>query len=88
MLRSSPDRYGIYEAKARLSELIERVAAGEEIVITRHGTPVARLVAPDADALDGQKALDALARLREIGREVGFDLTAEEIRAFIDEGRR
>jgi prevent-host-death family protein len=33
----------ISEIKARLSKYLERVKAGEEIVITRRGTPVARL---------------------------------------------
>lgn len=37
---------GVFEAKTRLSELLERVAAGEEITITRRGQPVARLVPP------------------------------------------
>ncbi len=40
---------GIAEAKARLSELIERAHKGEEIVIERHGKPVARL-SPEAPA--------------------------------------
>jgi prevent-host-death family protein len=35
---------GAYDAKTHFSELLERVAAGEQITITRHGTPVARLV--------------------------------------------
>ncbi len=35
----------IHEAKTHLSRLLERVAAGEEIVIARAGTPVARLTA-------------------------------------------
>jgi prevent-host-death family protein len=34
-----------YEAKAHLSRLIERAAAGEQIIIARAGKPVARLVA-------------------------------------------
>jgi prevent-host-death family protein len=34
----------VYQAKTRLSELIDRAAAGEEIVIARHGRPIARLV--------------------------------------------
>jgi prevent-host-death family protein len=34
----------IHEAKTHLSRLLQRVAAGEEIVISRAGTPVARLV--------------------------------------------
>lgn len=35
----------LVEAKARLSELLDKVAAGEEVVITRHGRPTARLAA-------------------------------------------
>jgi prevent-host-death family protein len=34
----------VYEAKTRLSKLLEQVEAGEEIIIARHGKPVARLV--------------------------------------------
>lgn len=36
--------FNLYEAKARLSELVERAAGGEEIVIAKHGTPRARLL--------------------------------------------
>jgi prevent-host-death family protein len=35
---------GMHEAKTQLSKLVERAEAGEEIVITRHGQPAARLV--------------------------------------------
>jgi len=35
---------GIHEAKTHLSRLLRRVAAGEEILIAKGGTPVARLV--------------------------------------------
>ena len=38
----------IYAAKTHLSRLIDQVNAGEEIVITRHGRPVARLVPAEA----------------------------------------
>ncbi len=34
----------VHEAKTHLSRLLRRVAAGEEVVITRAGTPVARLI--------------------------------------------
>jgi prevent-host-death family protein len=37
-------RIGMHEAKTQLSKLVERVEAGEEIVITRRGEPAARLV--------------------------------------------
>ena len=42
---------GVHEAKTSLSKLLRRVAAGEEITITRAGTPVARLVPVAAEAL-------------------------------------
>lgn len=38
----------VYEAKTQLSRLLDRAAKGEEIVITRHGRPIAKLVAADA----------------------------------------
>ena len=34
----------LYEAKTRLSHLVDRALRGEQVVITRHGRPVARLV--------------------------------------------
>lgn len=35
----------MHEAKTQLSKLVDRAEAGEDVVITRHGTPAARLVA-------------------------------------------
>ena len=40
----------IAEAKNRLPQLIRAVEAGEQVVITRHGTPVAQLNPPPAEA--------------------------------------
>lgn len=40
----------VYEAKTHLSRLIDKAAEGEEIVITRHGRPVAKLVSVTAPA--------------------------------------
>ena len=56
----------IYQAKTHLSRLIDRAAAGEEVIITRHGRPVAKLVpfAPKAkrrklDLMRGEIRMDA-----------------------------
>ena len=38
------EKVQLHEAKARLSELVDRAQAGEEVVISRHGRAVARLV--------------------------------------------
>lgn len=37
-------QYGVHEAKTHFSKLLEKVLAGEEVVITRSGEPVVRLV--------------------------------------------
>lgn len=40
----SPTRVGAFEAKTHLSELLQRVEAGERLIITKHGRDVAQLV--------------------------------------------
>lgn len=44
MSAESADQFNIHEAKTNLSRIIERVEHGEEIVISRAGTPVAKVV--------------------------------------------
>ena len=44
------ERVSVYAAKAHLSRLLDRAAAGEEIIITRHGKPVVKLVPAGAPA--------------------------------------
>jgi prevent-host-death family protein len=58
---------GAFEAKTKLSELLDRVEQGEEIVITRRGKPAARLVPPIGYANRDKEGID-LDRLREIAR--------------------
>ena len=53
---------GAFEAKTRLSELLERAYRGETIIITRHGRPVAKLV--PGGARDGERVAKAVERLR------------------------
>ncbi len=52
------------EAKAKFSDLIRRVEAGEEIVITRNGKPVARLSMPEPEVSRGEKARSMAGALR------------------------
>ena len=42
--RAVADTYNLYQAKTHLSDLVDRAAAGEEIVIAKAGKPLARLV--------------------------------------------
>lgn len=43
-MSTQPTTVGSYEAKTKLPELLERAASGEEITITRHDQPIAKLV--------------------------------------------
>lgn len=79
---------GACEAKAKLSELLDKVERGEQVVITRHGKPIARLV-PEGGH-DVAKALAAVEGLLAIGRELaarGVQVTQDDIRAMRDDGR-
>ena len=56
---------GLYEAKTKLSALLDRVQRGERFTITKHGAPMAELVPvarPDAEAT--QRAIDGLQQVR------------------------
>ena len=54
---------GLFEAKTKLSALVDRVEKGEEILITRHGQPVARLAPLHEDGVTRKlAALDSLVR--------------------------
>lgn len=55
---------GAFEAKNTLGTLLDRVERGEEIVITRHGKAVARLV-PNTRRIDQEQARTALERIRQ-----------------------
>lgn len=55
---------GAFEAKNKLSALLDRVEQGEEVTITRHGRPVARLV-PANREVDRAQIQEALQRMRD-----------------------
>lgn len=85
-------RVTAFEAKTRFGKLLERVAKGEEIVITRHDKPVARLVPEGVASLAESRA--AAAGLRELRQRIAarvgpkHRLTNKQIRSLINEGRR
>jgi prevent-host-death family protein len=62
---------GAFEAKNKLSALLDRVEQGEEIVITRHGRPVARLV-PNIGGIDRSQAEAAMQRMRHRAAQGGL----------------
>jgi prevent-host-death family protein len=75
---------GAYVAKTHFSELLERAVSGEEITITRHGVPVARLVPARKTATREQRraAIDSWIELSK-----GLSLGGLKIRDLINEGR-
>jgi prevent-host-death family protein len=80
-------RVGAFEAKNTLGALLDRVERGEEIVITRHGKPVARL-APCTTAVDHEGARAVLARIRARARAQGIaPIPWETLKADRDSGR-
>ena len=81
-----------FEAKTRFGELLERVRRGEEIVITRHEKPVARIVPEGPRNL--KQVRQAVAALNQLRRQIGgrarrrAKLSDAEVRSAIEEGRR
>jgi prevent-host-death family protein len=81
---------GAFEAKNTLGALLDRVEQGEEIVITRHGKPVANLVAHASRIDPARQAAvrETMARIRARASGSGMKLFDwETLKAERDEGR-
>ena len=78
------EKVGAYEAKTHLPKLLERVAEGYRITITKHGVPVAILQPYDPEkSVDVETVITQLRDFRENNRLDGLS-----IREMIEEGRR
>ena len=85
-------KIAVYEAKTRLSELLDAVEAGGEFLITRRGTPVARLIAAEPSPppflrqapSQHQRVNGAIKALAELRRGVSLDMP---LRQAIESGR-
>ena len=78
------DRIGASEARKHLSRLLDRVARGESLTITRYGEPVARLV---PIAAREKRAWEAIARMTERRKHIKLAPLAE-LMAMTHEGHR
>jgi len=74
----------LFEAKSKLSGLLDQVAVGEEFLITRHGKAVARL-APVRPAFDRAKARQSAKALLEASQ--GLSLVGISIKELVNAGR-
>jgi prevent-host-death family protein len=79
------ERIGIYDARARLSELVERVQAGEEVILTKRGEPVARLVAETPRG--SKRRASTIKRVRALSRRLNLKISRTELRKAISQGR-
>ncbi len=78
----------LFDAKNRLSALVDEVEAGQQITITRRGKPVAHLV-PVAPAHEvSRSAVEKLRALRNSIAQRGERFTRDELEALRNEGRR
>ena len=76
---------GAYEAKTHLSELLEKVEAGQEITITKHGAPVAKLVPAKKEA-SPEERVAAIERIQKLAS--ALSLGEFKVKDLISEGRR
>jgi prevent-host-death family protein len=81
-----------FEAKTRFGQLLERVVRGEEVIITRHDKPVARLIPEGRPRLESvREAISELRQLRErIAKRTSGKpkLTIDDLKSAVGEGRR
>lgn len=75
---------GAFEAKTHFSSLLEKVEKGEQIIITKHGHPVARLV--PAAKIDHEQVRQAIKGLKEFNKR--HSLGKLDWKKLRDQGRR
>ena len=81
------DSVSLFDAKNHLSALLDQVEDGKEVVITRRGKAIARLVPIATHAEKGRRAAEKLRALRQGISGRGEVFTMTELRAYRDEGR-
>ncbi len=74
----------VFEAKSKLSALLDRACSGEEVVITRHGTPIARLVPMNAPTAPARA--HAVRAVRALNKRLNID-AGVPLRKLVDAGR-
>ena len=78
----------LFDAKNRLSALVDEVEAGQEVTITRRGKPVARLFPVARQRELGWNAVEKLRALRQSIARRGETFTWDELKTYRDEGRQ
>ena len=76
-------KVGLFEAKQKLSELVERASRGERIGITRRGKLAAQIV-PAQEGVDIKEIFEGMERIRKRAKS----LRGVTVKDLIEEGRR
>lgn len=79
---------GCFEAKTNFNKIINNVIDGEEILVTKRGKPVAKII-PIEKSFNTEKVNNAFLRLHNLAKEMNlgkFDW--EEFKSYRDEGRK
>jgi prevent-host-death family protein len=77
-------KIGLFEAKQKLSELVERASGGERIGITRHGK-LSAVLAPVRSEVDLKEAFADIESIRRRAKPLAKGITTKDL---IEEGRR
>lgn len=76
---------GTFEAKTHFSQIIEKVENGEDFIITKRGTPVAKIIPYEEKKMTRKEAIEALREMRKLYRGVPGDFNVREA---IEDGRK
>ncbi|MBY0113531.1 MAG: type II toxin-antitoxin system prevent-host-death family antitoxin [Phycisphaerales bacterium] len=79
---------GAYDAKTHFAALLQRVAAGEELTITRNGEPIARMVPVRRSSAAEKKAAVAAIKKLAVGNKLRSGKSKLSVTDLIREGRR
>jgi prevent-host-death family protein len=77
---------GFYEARTHFSQLLDEVARGKKVLITRHGKPAALLLPPPAEGKKDVRQI--IAEFKAYSQRQGRTLGGLSARELIEEGRR
>ncbi len=79
---------GIFEVETHFTKLIQRVQDGEEFLITKRGTPVAKIISLEKD-IDQISINNAINRIKKLSKEMCLgEFNWQEWKLYKDEGRR
>lgn len=79
------ERIGMEDARQNLADIIKRVEAGEEIMLTRYGRDIAHITGPGIERKHKTRAFFSL--LKRLKTRASLSATSEEIMQWIQEGR-